>query len=121
MIKAKWRRMILEQMEQIGVSKSAYDSVVETLAAILEERDRVAKVYKAAGSNPVTEYTNKSGASNWVKNPMIVLWDDLNKSALAYWRELGLTPAAYKKMAGEGPKQEGRSALAEALRSLDAD
>lgn len=65
------------------------------------------------------EYTNKGGSTNMTKNPLLTLWDDLNKSALAYWRELGLTPSSYKKMAGEGAKPEKRSALADALAGLD--
>ena len=53
------------------------------------------------GAEPVREYTNKAGATNLTKNPLLILWDDLNKSALAYWRDLGLTPSSYKKLAGE--------------------
>lgn len=53
------------------------------------------------------------------KNPLLVLWDDLNKSALAYWRELGMTPSSYKKMTGDAPKKEKGGGLAEALKSLE--
>ena len=52
------------------------------------------------------------------KNPLLVLWDDLNKSALAYWRELGLTPSSYKKMTGDTVKAGG---LAAALASVKFD
>lgn len=55
------------------------------------------------------------------KNPLLVLWDDLNKSALAYWRELGMTPSSYRKLTGEGVQKEKASGLAEALKILEAD
>ena len=54
------------------------------------------------------------------KNPLLVLWDDLNKTALAYWRELGLTPSSYKKMTGDAPKKEKPQGLVEVLSKLEA-
>ena len=33
-----------------------------------------------------------------MQNPMLRLVNDLNRDALAYWRDLGLTPAGYKKL-----------------------
>ena len=41
-------------------------------------------------------------------------------AALAYWRELGLTPSSYKKMSGEGPKKEKPAGLAATLQSLES-
>ena len=49
-----------------------------------------------------------------------MLWDDLNKSALAYWRELGMTPSSYKKMTGDGPKKERPRGLEQALAKIEA-
>ena len=120
MTKKKWAETVKKQMEKLGIVEPAYDTVVETLAAILEKRDKVELEYKRTGSQPVLMYTNKGGASNLSKNPLLVLWDDLNKSALAYWRELGLTPSSYKKMTGDGPKQEKPNGLVEALKSVEA-
>lgn len=119
MTKSKWKTLIIGQMIALKVQNDAYDSVVDALAAILEQRDKTAKEFKKSGGKSVTEYTNKNGSTNMTKNPLLVLWDDLNKSALAYWRELGLTPSAYKKMTGGPPAVEEKSGLAAALASLD--
>lgn len=119
MTKTKWKALILSQMDALHVQNDAYVSVVEALAGILEQRDKTAKEFKKSGGASVIEYTNKNGATNMTKNPLLVLWDDLNKSALAYWRELGLTPSAYKKMTGGPPAGETKSGLAAALASLD--
>lgn len=100
MTKNKWKKLILEQMSALGVQKEAYDSAVETLAGILEQRDKTFREFQASGGKSVIEYTNKGGSTNMTKNPLLVLWDDLNKSALAYWRELGMTPSSYKKNDG---------------------
>ena len=73
----------------------------------------------ATGAQPVLEYTNKAGATNLSKNPLLVLWDELNKSALSFWRDLGLTPAGLRKIDETAMKQQKRNALAEVLSSLD--
>lgn len=120
MTRNKWKALILEQMAALGVQEPAYNSVVDTLADILAQRDKTAREFRASGGKSVIEYTNKGGSTNMTKNPLLVLWDDLNKSALAYWRELGLTPSSYKKMTGDAPKKEKQSGLAAALQSLGA-
>lgn len=119
MTKSKWKNLILEQMAALGVKKDAYSSAVETLAGILEQRDKTFREFQASGGKSVIQYTNKGGSTNMTKNPLLVLWDELNKSALAYWRELGLTPSSYKKMTGDAPKQEKTGGLAEALKSIE--
>lgn len=118
--KNKWKKLILEQMSALGVQKDAYDSAVETLAGILEQRDKTFREFQASGGKSVIEYTNKGGSTNMTKNPLLVLWDDLNKSALAYWRELGMTPSSYKKMTGDAPRLEKPGGLAAALASIES-
>ena len=116
----QWKNRINQQLSALGQTEKAYDSVVSTLADILEQRDAVYRKYVDGGCEPVREYTNKGGATNMTKNPLLVLWDDLNKSALSYWRELGMTPSSYKKMTGDAPKKEKGGGLAEALKSLES-
>lgn len=120
-MKAKqWKNRISAGLEQINVSPEQYAAVICTLADVLEQRDACLAQYIAEGAVPVVKYTNKGGATNIVKNPLLILWTDLNTQALAYWRELGLTPSAYRKMAGAKPAEEKGSALVEALRALEA-
>lgn len=120
MTSKQWEKLIKKQLSSLGQEEKAYDSVVSTLADILEQRDLVYWRFQEEGGLPVMEYTNKGGATNTTKNPLLVLWDDLNKSALAYWRELGMTPSSYKKMTGDAPKKAKVSGLASALRTLES-
>ncbi|MCQ2771198.1 MAG: P27 family phage terminase small subunit [Clostridia bacterium] len=91
------------------------------MAAILEKRDEVENAYIESGEDPIVEYTNKGGSTNKVVNPALSLWDNLNKTALTYWRELGLTPSGYKKITGDKPKEEQKmSGLAAALASIES-
>ena len=44
--------------------------------------------------------------------------NELNRDALAYWRDLGLTPAGLKRIDVQSMKQRKKSALAEALSGI---
>ena len=67
---------------------------------------------------PVVEHTNKAGAANLQMNPYLQALLQIHTQALAHERELGLTPAALRKLTdsvGEKPK---KSALEMALEKL---
>ena len=116
----RWKKIINQQLTALGLHDEAYNSTIESLAAILEQRDKTFLEFQESGGKSVIEYTNKGGSTNMTKNPLLVMWDELNKTALAYWREMGLTPAAYKKLTGEGPKKEEKvKGLAAALASIE--
>jgi phage terminase small subunit len=112
----KWKEQIKQSCLDIDVYKPAFDPVIQILSEILEKRDSVAEVYNGV---PIVEHTNSHGETNMMKNPALMLWNDLNTQALAHWRELGLTPSSYKKMTGiqSGVGKKG-SALVEALKNL---
>lgn len=119
MRKGSWKSKINKMLKEKGIDFNEYVPVVETLAGILEERDKTYSDYIDSGECSVIEYTNKAGATNITKNPRIVMWNDLNSSALTYWRELGLTPSSFKKMTGDSVAQPKKSALGEALASIE--
>ena len=75
----------------------------------MERRDAAEKQYNADGKRPVIENTNKRGEKSIKKNPMLVIMNDCDQHALAYWKELGLTSKAYtqmKKNGFEGKKEK---------------
>ena len=123
MKKADWRREIIKKCDSIGTYKSEFLPVINTLADILEERDRVRKQYHAEGAQPLIEKVSDRGAVNKAKNPLLTAWEDLNKDALVYWRDLGLTPAGFKKlnseMAGKQKPVEGLEKLLAGLADSD--
>ena len=118
MKKGAYKNKIIEACKAAGTYAPHFENVIKTLAEILEKRDEVAQVYKDLGNEPIIAYTNKGGATNFVKNPALVMWDDLNKSALAYWRDLGLTPAGLKKITGDNPSKAQKGSLAAALKDI---
>jgi phage terminase small subunit len=114
MDKPAWKKRITESCEQAGTYREWFDGVIDTLAGILERRDEANELFISTGGNVIVTHTNKAGAKNIEQNPILRLVNDLNRDALAYWRDLGLTPAGYRKLnadiiqekgAGEGLEQ----------------
>lgn len=114
-----WKKRIIAACESIGVYEAAYDDVINTLAAILEKRDECDKLYKDTGAAPVVEHETKTGSTYLERNPVLRTWMDLNAQALAYWRDLGLTPAGFKKLSDQKintkPKKSGLELALEKL------
>lgn len=119
MKKDAWKRKIKKACEQAGTYRPFFDSVILTLASILEKRDQVEKMYLESGGEPIVRHTNQGGNTNITKNPALILWDDLNKSALAYWRDLGLTPAGLKKIDEGSMKAKKQQGFADVLANLE--
>ena len=114
----KWRRKIKDNLKKLGTYDAAYNSVINTLADTLEQRDKVYGNYKKNDEPETTSY-DQASKTNMVTNPKIVLWNELNKTALSYWKELGLTPSSLKKIGGARP-EEKPTGLAAALASIES-
>ena len=122
MDKKEWMRKINAACRKAGTYQPQFKYVIETLAQIMEDRDKVHEQYVLDGARPTVIHTNKAREANIVKNPMLVMEMDLNAQALAYWRDLGLTPAGLKKLNAEvvKDKQAGGN-LEKILEGLAAD
>ena len=122
MTAAKWKTKIKRAAVKAGTFKDYFQPVIETLADVLEQRDNAMEQFIASGGCAVIKYTNKANATNPSKNPFLLVWNDLNTTALAYWRELGLTPSSFRKITGStAPAEEKKSGLAEALKAIETD
>ena len=117
MYKGAWKKKIVENCKAVNTYREAFEPIINTLAETLEQRDKIMSDFKKSKEKAVIEYTNKAGATNLTRHPALVMWDDLNKSALAYWRDLGLTPAGLKKI-DEGAMKKKRSGLEGMLKDL---
>lgn len=119
MTKQKWKNKIKKACTAAGTYQPYYDSVIETLAGILETRDRAQEKFEEGGSSPIVKHTNKSGATNIIKNPALVVIMDCDAQALAYWRDLGLTPMGMKRLGEKGLVNQNKGVgLADALADL---
>lgn len=120
MTAAEYRKKIVKDCKAIGTYKPQFDGVINTLCGILEKRDNAQELFEKSGGKAIVKHTNKGGATNLEQNPALRLINDLNRDALAYWRELGLTPAALKRIdeAAVKSKPKEPSPLEKALMKL---
>jgi len=116
----EWKTIVVDNAIGIGVYREEFEPVIDSLSIILEQRDKTMEDYIRTGEHPVISHTNKGGATNIVKNPLLCLWSELNKDALAYWRDLGLTPSGLKKLNENAVvvKTEEQSTLSKILESI---
>ena len=118
MKKNTWENRIKRACEAAGTYQPFFDSVIDTLARIMELRDSAQKQFEQSGGKTIVRHTNQGGSTNEVKNPALVVLMDCNTQALAYWRELGLTSRAYKTMTGSLNVRVESKSLEEALTDL---
>lgn len=119
MTKADWLRKIKKAVRAVGTYQASFDAPMETLAGILERRDKAVADFEEAGSVMVYPVTNTQGETVMKQNPLLKTVNELNRDALAYWRDLGLTPAGLKRINDAAvQKKETSSPLATALLRL---
>ena len=118
MKKATWKNRITEACRAAGTYRDFFLPVIDTLAGILEKRDEAQDMFAKSGGNILVKHTNKGGATNIEQNPALRLINDLNRDALAYWRDLGLTPAGLKKIDEEAMKPKKQNSMEKVLMDL---
>lgn len=124
MTKKRWRDHITQCCKDAGTYKPYFDDVIDTLAEILYKRDRVQAAFRKMGGDVLVEHVNKGGNKNLELHPALKTVNDLNRDALSYWRDLGLTPAALRKLNEQAFKVKEKSpfslAIVEALSDAGA-
>lgn len=114
----EWREVIKSNCEAAGTYRPFFDTVIDTLAGILERRDEALRQYELSGGHVIVAHTNKGGATNLEQNPALRAINDMNRDALAYWRDLGLTPAGLKKIDEKALKEQKKVGLSELLKGI---
>jgi phage terminase small subunit len=102
----EWKKRIIAEMKKAGTYNECFLSAIEALADILNARDRAKEQFEKSGGSTIVKHTNKGGATNLEQNPALRLMNDLNRDALQYWRDLGLTPKGLKAISEEALKPE---------------
>lgn len=121
MTKAHWQNRIKESCEAAGTYRPFFDEVIATLAGILERRDEALRQFEVSGGHVIVAHTNKGGATNLEQNPALRAINDMNRDALAYWRDLGLTPAGLKKIDEKALKEQKKTSLSDLLKGIGSD
>lgn len=107
MTKDEWKKIIEKQISSNESYLASFQTTIIILAEMLEERDRVYQAYLDTGAEPVITFTSDRGAENPKQNPLLRQWQEINTTALAYLRDLGITPAGLRKLQGQMDVQKG--------------
>ena len=113
-----WKKKIKKNCVEAGTYRPFFDDVIETLAQIMERRDDAREKFIATGGNTVYIHTNKAKEKNLVKHPALVVLMELDAQALAYWRDLGLTPAGLKKLNADVVNDKGAERFEKLLEKI---
>lgn len=116
MTREEWKNLITDACISAGTYETFFDSVIDTLSQIMETRDKAHEQFEKSGGHPTIIHTNKAKEKNVVKNPILVMENEMNAQALAYWRDLGLTPLGFKKL--DKKAKEGGGALEQIVADL---
>lgn len=116
--KARWKNRIIKSMQAVGTYQPSFDDTIETLAGLLERRDALENQFYASKEPMIVERTNARGHTNAEQNPMIRLLNDMNRDALTYWRDLGLTPKGLKAITDANVGESKADPLDEVLKKL---
>lgn len=116
-----FREKIRSACRGVGTYKEEFEPVIGRLAELYVRMQTTRAEWKDDGGRTVIPYTNKAGATNWVKHPLLAELDFLQKTALEVERELGLTPSSLKKineaaMGGGAAEEDALTAALGALR-----
>lgn len=105
-------------MKVLGTYRPQFGAAIDRVADLYVQLDELDKLWNADRRELVVEHTNKAGATNLAKHPLLDIRDGVYSQLLAHERELGLTPSALKKINDGGVQPEKKSNLEAALEKL---
>lgn len=107
---------IRDNMRLAGTYNQAFEPIIKTLARVQTELARAEKDWRGNGGTFVCEYTNKAGATNYVKDPYYSVVESLRDQVVDISAQLGLTPTGQRRVLGNAKTPpSGPSALERAL------
>lgn len=122
MTKEEWKNELEEQIKFDSGYIPSFQTTINILAEVLEERDRVYQMYVDTGAQPVVNFTSDRGAINLKENPLSKQWHALTITALSYLRDLGLTAAGLRKLQGQlDVKDNGKRSIVEIMSEIRAN
>lgn len=119
MEKNKWKDRLVKACQDAKTYKPFFEDTIDSLAQILETRDKVHQQYIDEGAEPtIIKYTDRSNQPNIYKNPMLIMENELHSLALTYLRDLGLTPQGLKKLNVDIVKDENSASFEDLLNDI---
>ena len=115
----KYRKDIIRKMKNVGTYDTSFEYTIATLATVMADYEKTNEQYNTTGRNVLIRHTNKSGATNYVRNPLCIELERQRDDIITYSKELGLTPTGLKRIKQDGnPQPVKMSKLDEVMEAL---
>lgn len=85
-------RRVVQQMTALGNYKPEYDDLIYIYADLLDQYAFYQNEFAKSGFKLTEEYTNKAGATNNRKVPLVTVLENIRKDILSYSDRLRLNP-----------------------------
>ena len=92
--KANRKKKIIAQMKSLGNYKEEYDDAINVYLDLIIQYETFSKEFEKSGYKISEEYTNKAGATNQRKVPLLTALETLRKDIITYSDRLRLNPKA---------------------------
>lgn len=110
------RAETIKNMKALGTYKLEYNSIVDIYIGMLHQYESFQEEFEKSGYKIEEEYTNKAGATNMRKTPMLSAIEKLRMDIATYSDKLGLNPKALESITTESAN---KSKLASVLSKLE--
>lgn len=110
-----FREKIRSQCRSLGVYKPEFEDAIERLAEYRVRRLKLKEIYQQTGAAPVVK---AKGSAMAIRNPVLDEMDKTDKTILELERELGLTPAALRRLNEAALARQEADPLATALAAM---
>lgn len=113
------KRRVIQQMTALGNYKPEYDDMISIYSNLLDQYAVLQNQYAQSGYQVTEEYTNKAGATNQRKVPILNALESLRKDIISYSDRLRLNPKA--DIVELPPDSNSNNALADFLKQANRD
>ena len=93
-----FRIKIREACKNVGSYRPDFEEVISRLAELYVRANLAKDQWREAGSEFYVTQINKGGNEYYIKHPLLTEIDNTEKNILMLEKELGLTPAAIRKI-----------------------
>ena len=92
------RVKIRDACRGVGTYREEFETLIARLAEMYVRREKTKDEFRKSGGKAIIMQVNKGGSKYAVKNPILQEIDFCDRCILELEKELGLTPAAIKKI-----------------------
>ena len=114
--KSTIKKQIIKEMKGLNIYKPEYRTTIDIYADMIQQYEIFQELFEQSGYQVEEEYTNKAGATNMRKTPLLTTIEKLRVDIAKYSDMLCLNPKALEKVTAES---NSKSTLADILKGFD--